>query len=153
GHITKKGELVNISSRFVPDPGQAAKAGTPNRAEVIRTPVISARQAIAKAASNLGTELEENSLISLGDPEGAESRQAFNAPLLRGEARAKWVWLPMNRNSLRLAWRVELSSRARPELYSVVVDAQTGEAMLRRSLTSYLTDASYRVYTGDSPSP
>ncbi|MEO8428937.1 MAG: M36 family metallopeptidase, partial [Verrucomicrobiota bacterium] len=153
GHVTKKGELVNISSRFVPAPTQAARLGTPNQAELIRTPSISARQAIVKAAANLGTELEENSLVGLGDPDGAEKRQAFSAPLLRGEARVKLVWLPMNRNSLRLAWRVELSSRARLELYSVVVDAQNGEATLRRSLTSYLTDASYRVYTSDSPSP
>jgi hypothetical protein len=153
GHITKRGELVNIYSRFVPDPAQAAKLETPGRAELIRSPAISARQAIVKAAANLGTELEESSLGALGGPEGAESRQAFTAPLLRGEVRVKLVWLPMNRNSLRLAWRIELSSRARPELYSVVVDAQTGEPMLRRSLTSYLTDASYRVYTSDSPTP
>ena len=44
-------------------------------------------------------------------------------------------------------------SRARGEMFRVLVDAQTGEVLLRRCLTSYLSDASYRVFTSDSPSP
>ncbi|PYK98688.1 MAG: hypothetical protein DME19_11545, partial [Verrucomicrobia bacterium] len=63
------------------------------------------------------------------------------------------VWLPMNRTSLRLCWQVQLTSRSRAELYLVVVDAETGEVLVRRSLTNYLTNASYRVFAAESPAP
>ncbi|MBI3415833.1 MAG: M36 family metallopeptidase [Verrucomicrobia bacterium] len=153
GNVTKNGELVNISSRFVPDANQAANAGAPNRAARIRTTTITAARAIVLAAANLGAEVDESTLVSQADADGAELRQAFRAPGLRGDARVKLVWVPMHRNLLRLAWRVELCNRALPELYSVVVDAQTGEAIVRRNLTSYISSASYRVYDSDSPSP
>ena len=33
------------------------------------------------------------------------------------------------------------------------LDAETGEPLVRHRLTEYLTDATYRVWTSDSPSP
>ena len=59
----------------------------------------------------------------------------------------------MGRAEFRLCWDVILTSRLRGEMFRVLVDAQSGEVMLRRGLTRYISDASYRVYTSDSPSP
>ncbi len=153
GHITRNDELVNLSSLFVTDVVGAANRGTPNRAALVASPPLSAAEAVVRAAANLGTELDVRSVIAAGVAEGADKRQKFRAGLLRGEAGARLVWLPMNRSSLRLCWQVELCSRLRAELYSVLVDAETGEVLLRRCLTNYLTDASYRVYTQESPAP
>ena len=82
-----------------------------------------------------------------------EQRQKYTAPGLKGEAEAKLTWLPMDRNTLRLCWDVILTSRTRQEMYRVLVDVQTGEVWLRRCLTDYLSDVTYRVYSSDSPTP
>ena len=55
-HTTRKGELVNLSSQFLPDPTAAAERGVPNRAALLAAPEVSARQAVAIAARNLGEE-------------------------------------------------------------------------------------------------
>src|SRR5205814_6556233 len=57
GHITKKGELVSLSSRFLPDVRAAADAGTPNHAILASDPVISAVDALVRAAANVGTDI------------------------------------------------------------------------------------------------
>ena len=46
-----------------------------------------------------------------------------------------------------------VSSHATKERFRLVVDALTGEVYLRKNLTCYLTDATYNVFTSDSPSP
>src|SRR5213075_1277596 len=59
----------------------------------------------------------------------------------------------MSRTAMRLCWRVEISTRSAAELYSLLVDAATGEVLVRRCLTNYLTDATYNVFTQESPRP
>ncbi len=155
GHITKDGELVNLSSHFLPDAVQAANAGHPNRAALQAAPTISAQQAIANTAENLGEVLsvQEISPANGDNAVGAEKQQRFRSPRLAGETEVKLVWLPLDRSTLRLCWEVILTSQARGEMFRVLIDAQSGAARLRHSLTSYISDASYRVYTSDSPSP
>lgn len=153
-HTTRSNELVNLSSHFVPDPERAAARGTPQRAAHIKQPPVAARRAVALAAQNLGEALDEADVNATGTaPEGPELRQTFRGPPLNGEAVTKLVWLPFGQDSLRLCWHVELTSRARGEMYRLLIDAQTGEVLVRHRLTEYLSDASYRVYTSDSPSP
>lgn len=152
-HVTKRGELVSVSSRFVPDAVAAANSGTPGRATLIDSPAFSAADSLVKAAADLGTALQFADLTPGGVGSGPEQAGSFNSPLLRGEARTRLVWLPMNGASLRLCWRVELTTRNQSELYSLVVDARDGEVLVRKCLTKYATPVSYNVFTGDSPSP
>ncbi len=153
-HTTKQGELVNVSSRFLPDAKRAVDVGMPNRASVQAAPPISAQQAVALAAQNIGQDLRAGA-VSAVDPAavGAEKRQRFRAPALLGDTDARLVWLPMDRTQMRLCWEVLLTSRTRGEMFRVLIDAQTGEALVRHCLTEYISDATYRVYTSDSPSP
>ena len=154
-HTTKHEELVNLSSQFIPDPAGAAERDVPNWRAVVAAPPISATKAVAAAAANIGEQVAEADVTP--EPQTGEAspeqRQRFKAPGLNGTAEARLVWLPMSRDRLRLSWEVTLTSRARGEMFRVLVDAQNGEAMLRRSLTQYISDASYRVFTSDSPSP
>ena len=119
-HTTKREELVNLSSQFIPNPAQAADSGTPNRAAVIQSPQISAASAVNAALIDLG-ETVEPSAIAAVEPQslGAEQRRHFTAPPLNGEADVKLVWLPMNASSLRLCWEVVLTSHARGEIVSL----------------------------------
>ena len=147
-HTTKRGELVSVSSHFVPQPDQAAGT-TPDRA----APRVTALDALILAAKNEGDVIAVTNIIPLGAPQGADRRQTFAAGLLKGNADAQLVWLPMNRDSLRLCWEVVLMSRARDEMFNVMVDARTGEILLRRGLTEHISNASYRVFTAPSPAP
>src|SRR5262249_21393415 len=86
-------------------------------------------------------------------PAGSTRRQHFHAPQLKGDAVAELVWLPMGRDLLRLCWQVTLTGGTRSERVRLILDAETGERFIRHCLTSYISDATYRVFTSDSPSP
>jgi hypothetical protein len=150
-HTTKAAELVNISSRFVARPAQAAEAAS-NKGLIHSAP-ISAAKAIAIAARDLGEEVKEGDIIPKGDPAGPKKRQQFKAAGLEGAADTQLVWLPMSENELRLCWQVVLTSEERMEMFRVLVDAETGETLVRHSLTRYAMEGSYRVFVSDSPSP
>jgi len=152
-HITRNGELVSVSSSFLPDLMAAAEAGTPGRAALQAAPAIQARRAVALAAASLAESVKEDDVAQKAPATGAEQRQQLQAPGLKGDVDAWLTWLPMNAGALRLCWDVILTSRTRGEMFRVLVDVQTGEVLLRRCLTDYISDASYRVFTSDSPSP
>jgi uncharacterized repeat protein (TIGR01451 family) len=154
GHITRQGELAGLSSLFMAEPERAADTGTPNRVALRNAPFISAAQAVLLSAENIEEQLQADDITPLtARPEGNEKHQSFKASPLPGEARVRLVWLPMSESSLLLCWEVELTRRAGGERYRVLLDARTGEVQLRRRLTVYLSDATYRVFTSDSPMP
>ncbi len=165
-HLTKHEELVSIKSHFIPNPATAADAVVADRASLVSTPPISADEAVALAANNIHFPISENGaqiqtpnslhpehVVQVDNPTGATKQQRFTAPDLSGESIADLVWLPMNRAILRLCWQVILTSTQRGEMFRVLVDAQTGDVLIRHGLTEYLSDATYRVFTSDSPSP
>jgi hypothetical protein len=153
GHVTRNGELVSLSGQMIPNAEQAAAAGVADRAGLIAQPPIPAATAIVQAAANLGANLDAAGFQQLQAPEGAEKSQRLTAAQLRGDAYLKLVWLPVSQTDLRLCWRVVVRTRTHAELYLLVVDAQTGEVLVRRCLTNYISPATYNVYTSDSPSP
>lgn len=151
GHVTADEELVSVSSQFVPDAGQAANNGTPNRAVLQAAPTVDAVQAVILAAGNLEEEITREEVSDSGGDEPSSFQ--FKAGRLPGEATAKLVWLPLSRTSLRLCWQVEITRRLGGERFRLLIDAATGEVLLRRQLTVYLANATYNVFTSDSPSP
>ncbi len=158
-HTSRRGELVNFSDQFLPDLTGAVARGGQNRADLGASLKVSARRAVAIAAGQIGESLSEEQVDAAGvshtNPPVSDptKRQGFRASVLKAEAEAKLVWLPLNPAQLRLCWDVLLTGRTHPEMFRVLVDAQTGQPLLRRCLTEYITDATYRVFTSDSPSP
>lgn len=154
GHETVRGELVSVCSLMIPDAGAAADRGTPGRRDVQKAPPFPAAAAILAAAEAIGEPLAPADLVALaGDPAGPGLAQTFRAGPLPGETRVRLVWLPLDGTALRLCWNVEITRRAGGERHRLVVDGITGEVLVRQRLTLYLSDASYRVFTGDSPTP
>ncbi|HEY0548713.1 MAG TPA: M36 family metallopeptidase, partial [Verrucomicrobiae bacterium] len=147
-HTTAKGELVSVSSHFVSDTTRAALLAKANRGATLTAP-----QAAERAAENLDVRITPAQIVLLGPVAGAEQKHRFTIPQLVGETWAELVWLPMNQNELRLCWNVVLKIRSRGETFSVLVDANSGEVLLRRCLTAYVTNSTFRVFTSDSPSP
>jgi hypothetical protein len=146
-HVTKRGELVNVESRLLADPASAADARDRTAA-----PPVSAAHAVAAAVQTLELTVPLASIIPGVTADGPQKRQRFAAPGLTDETEAKLVWLPMNDLAMRLCWEVTLKPQHR-ETFRVFIDVQTGEALLRQCLTVYISDATYRVFTSDSPSP
>ena len=144
-NLTVDSALVNIGSQFV------QQAALDRAVSVV--PMLTVEQAVAAAGRNLGENLSAEAVRATG-PAGTtpDRRQKFRAALLT-DADAKLTWLPMNESSMRLAWDVTLTSRSRAEMYRVLVDAEKGEVLVRQALTALISDATYRVYTTDSPNP
>lgn len=151
-HLTARGELVNLGSRLLPDPAGAARRSAAARAALVSAPPFGAREAVAIAGRNLGANLSAAEVTAPEGQQNSASWQSFSATPLSGVV-VRPVWLPIDGNTLRFAWEVVCTSRARSEMFRVVVDAETGEPTVRQSLTENFTPASYRVFTSDSPSP
>jgi hypothetical protein len=143
-HTTDKGELVNVCSQFVPDPIGSAQPSARS---------VSAAQAVVIAGTNADSQFGLDDLTLQAPSAGPDERQQFSARAFKGPADVKLAWLPMNQSEMRLCWQVVLMSRDRGEMFLVLIDAQTGEPLLRHCLTAYLSDASYRIFPSDSPSP
>ena len=153
-HTTREEELVSVSSGFLPDPDRAVRNGHPRGRRPGQTPAIPARRALQTAAANLGIVWTESEIVTATDPgDDPEKKQVFTPPDGSGAASAQLIWLPLDRDTLRLCWEVILTSKERGESFRILVDAESAEPLIRQSLTHYLTEATYRVFTSDSPSP
>jgi hypothetical protein len=141
GHVTKDGELVNISSLFLPEVEKAAEKGTPRRAQALADPFISAAEALARAATCVGDVTTVKDVDDRAPAEKTpEKLQRLKAPTLKGDAHARLTWFAVDQTQLRLCWEIILTSRSRSEMFQVLVDAGNGEPLLRRCLTEYISD-------------
>ena len=102
-HTTRRGELVNVASHFIPLPAAAAERGHPNRKALLAVPPITSEEALRLAAENLGAASRGKEVTATSPADGTpEKRQKFSAPFLRGEGEAKLTWLPIDKGTLRL---------------------------------------------------
>lgn len=151
-HTTSRGELINVSSLFLPEPAKAADKGTPGRANKASGPEVSAERALRIAAADLGETIA--ALEALEEkPAPKTLKQKFKLRPLPGDASVSFVWFPMDGDTLRLGWDVELNRRERSERFRFVIDAESGAVLVRRKLTVDVDEVGYRVFTSDSPSP
>lgn len=157
GHLTARNELVRLSSQFVSNPMLAAANGARNWADILANPPISAAEAVVLAAQagNINVRIIPSVVVAEGACEGAERVQHFRAPGLKGKARVELSWLPLDRENMRLCWRVFLVSGKSKEAFRVFVDALTGQVWFSQNMTFYQAAPaiSMSVFTSDSPSP
>ena len=148
GHVTAQGALVNLSSQFVPAPDAIQKIGN-------HKPQISAASAVALAAQNVGEKTNEASQVQsvAAAKLAAGDGQFFTGPALRGQARARLIWLPLNAQTVQLCWEVIFTGQTSHEMFRTLVDVATGETWVRHNLTCHLSPASYLVFTRRSPTP
>lgn len=147
-NVTRKGELITINDHFVSEP-------QPNA----RQPLIAATRAISLAAGALNDEVPEARISPATDADGEEQMQRFTAPG-QSDTSARLTYLPMNEADVRLGWEVTTFSLSNNAMFCTVVDAVDGTVLYRTSLTSDLSDASFRVFADaatkkplDSPRP
>lgn len=143
-NTTAKGYLVSLSSRFVSD--DAHKRA---KQEIAR----SAPDAVRLASENLQAPIKLSDISAKTAAAEASAKQSFGSASLIGDAGVELTWFPMSKSELRLCWNVVLKPKLLGQTYQLVVDANSGEVLLRRRITLNLTDVTYRVFTSDSPSP
>ncbi|MFN7561587.1 MAG: M36 family metallopeptidase, partial [Prosthecobacter sp.] len=144
-NVTQDGEIITVSDHFLSDPEAAAGAQ-----DVI--PGLPAPEAVSKVAAGLGDVVPPTAVQAQGAASGVEQKQRFNAAKL-SDTTAHLTWLPLSAGEMRLAWDVTTFSLERNEMYQTLVDAESGELLYRRSLTADISDATYRRYTKESPTP
>jgi hypothetical protein len=157
-HVSKQGELVRLSSQFLADPARAVANGHPNWSTLAANPPITLAEAVRRAAADVGTEVPAAAVQRLEEFSGAALKTRARAPGLNGDIHAQLTWLPLDGDTARLCWQVIFVDKTRREMFRTLVDAETGEIMVRHNLTRYqalpgAVPGSYRVYTSDSPSP
>ena len=131
GYVTANGELISLWTKFLADPSKAVATFIPV------SPLVAPEQAVAISARNIAEDVMDCEVIPVGAAqEGPERRQRFHAPVLFDEAEASLVWLPMSRFSMRLAWSIVLGGRSTGDLFNIIVDAETGLALVRHCWSS-----------------
>ena len=145
-NVTRDGELINISSTLLSRPG---------RLNVRAAPVLTAAQAVAAAAGNVGVELTAPLEARRGKAARGSAVEFVRTADFAGAPSARLLYFPMSHVEVRLVWVVVVPVKGTADVYEIFVDAATGEVLFRRNLTSYAgaETATYRVYTSDSPSP
>ncbi len=151
GNVTKNGQIVSLASQFIANAATKADAGNLNRAAILFQPPVDTIGAVKAAFQNLGDVSVGDEAILTGNVqgEGYEVVQLAGA----GVAYARKVWVPMSSEALRLGWEVVLTSPKYHEMFLEVIDAENGSLIRRQSLTEYVSDATYRVFTSHSPAP
>ena len=150
-HLTARGELINMASKFLPKPGDAAGELSVRKAKQT-APAVSAPQAVSLAAANLGEALASDDVKPAAGARGEPGYETYHAPRYSSIS-TRQVWLPMDRSTMRLCWEVLIDSKTIDGLYRVLIDAESGEAHLRQTLTEHISPVTYRVFTGESPTP
>jgi len=139
-NITSEGRLVTIGSRLL-DIGAEGFS--------IRSAEISDIEALRAAAACV--QIEEIEPLRLLD-EGAARR--FTSPGLKGEAEVTDCYIPFGPDEIRSGKLITLRAVDSDNLYEILIDATSGEAVLRRNATRCVVEpATYRVFLDDSPRP
>ncbi|WP_395753592.1 M36 family metallopeptidase [Prosthecobacter sp.] len=155
-NLTKNGDLVTLGSHYLTDPVQAAG----DQAALVARPPLDAGDALTTVATNLGGELQKAAVVATqaASSIGADKSQKLTAPGY-SDTTAHLTWVPIDESTLRLAWQVETFSLQQNEMFRVLVDAEKGTVLVRQSITTDISNASYRVYAKpgfqpyDSPTP
>jgi len=143
-NFTRTDILISLSGQVVPDL---------NRAVRVNAALITAADALASAARNIGETAAAPDFAANDEPLGNARKQKFLGESIVGEAETSLVWLPMDRTTLRLCWRVVLTGSQSRKLFQVLIDAARSETLVRHCWTSSAIEATYRVFDKDSAAP
>jgi len=141
--VTKDGKLITLGSHFVPSPQVEFHLADAK---------LDAADAIQKALQSIEVDLNAASLMPDGAAVGREQKQRYKADGI-SDTTVQLTYMPMGPGRLRGAFDVVSFSLEHDEMFRFVIDAETGEVLHRRSLTEEISNASYRVFTSDSPTP
>src|SRR5262249_3517736 len=126
GHVGAGGEVISISSTFVPELDQLAAANLAGRALIESAPPLPPEQAIGIAAAAIEQPLD-TALITPVAAEAPSRGTRFTVPGVPGEIELQLTWLALSGSEMRLCWQVELTRQIGGERYRVLIDVENAE--------------------------
>ena len=130
-HIDREGRLVRVTS--------GAGRGTGRAADIL----VPDDEAAFRAAANIRPGQSFAAERRDGNQGSRRAGRFARGPFLR-EVTSELTWLPVD-GGLRLAWRLDIEPDGEPQRYDVLVDAGSGELLLRRNRVHY-ADGSGRIF-------
>ena len=122
-HVERDGRIVRVTS--------GGGRGSGRSLDV----VISDEEAASRAVANVRPG-QQFAPLRRGASEGPRRVARFaRGPFLR-DVVAALTWLPMD-GGLRLAWSIDIEPDGEPQRYDVLIDAQSGEVLVRRNRVRY----------------
>lgn len=114
------------------------------------TPALSAEQALGRAARICDVELN---LPVSRETEKLPSRERaiFSSDEIDSRTEASLVYFPLSRDEARLVWQVLLYGASGIDSYLVLIDAMSGEVLLRDSIVYSFASPQGRVFTRENP--
>ncbi|HEU0185823.1 MAG TPA: M36 family metallopeptidase [Blastocatellia bacterium] len=146
-HVDREGAVIAASGELIPGAARASN---------IAQPKITALDALRSAAGQAGAEIKEAPRQRLS-ANSADARQEFAAGQSFGrDVKARLVYFPLSADQARLAWEFVIWMRETPDVYLILIDAESNNLLYRHNLTDYEKNPAPPhglVYTGDSPRP
>jgi hypothetical protein len=122
-HIGGDGRVIRVTSSAAR--GQNRRDGR----------LVTAAQAAVAAAANVSPSTAFSPVLTGAQP-ATMGGARFAGGAFKRDLVVEPVWFPVE-DLLRLAWRVEVEPDGDPQLYDIIVDAETGEVLLRRNKILY----------------
>ncbi|HXG63485.1 MAG TPA: hypothetical protein VNO70_00160, partial [Blastocatellia bacterium] len=140
--IDREGRVLSQSGCFIPDIEGRTRS---------LSAALSPLDALYRAAAACGAQLSSPVAADFEEIPARE-RAVFSSPEIDSRSEASLVYYPVTRDEVRLAWQVLLyGAPTRIDSYLVLVDARTGEILLRDSLVHALDAPNGRVFTKENP--
>jgi extracellular elastinolytic metalloproteinase len=140
--LDKEGRVLSESGSFMPEIERRAPAPRP---------LITPERAISRAAEACGVQLTAP-LRATKELLPARERVVFSSEEVDGRSEASLVYYPITRDDVRLAFQVLLYGVPTTlDAYLILIDANTGEALRRDSLTRALDGPHGRVFAKENP--
>lgn len=127
--LTGDGRLAAVVGEIFPHVSESSTEAEPS---------ISAIEALQIAGKSVEIDMDLAEVRSTSDPTGEEQRQTFaQGTLFNKEVIARLLYFPVSPREPRLAWELYVGKAKDVHHYHVIVDAVTGDIILRRSVTFF----------------
>lgn len=127
-HLDRNGAIIAASGELLPSAARLANGSRPR---------LTSQAALRKAVEYAGTEISGDTQTKSQASGQNQSQRFSNATQFARDVEAKLVYFPLTSDQLRLAWEFNLWMQETPDVYQMVVDAETGTLLYRDNLTWY----------------
>ena len=141
-HVSARGEVISVSSRFLSDPQLVGGAASTNP--------IGALQALSELSESVGLKFVAAPQVLSADSDSPDLATVLAASgMARATVPAKLVYVP-TAEGLELAWRLNVQTVDMAHWYDAVVDADSGRLF---SADDWIDYAAYDVFASPIVSP
>lgn len=151
--LTKDGELIRTTGLLVPGLSVGGNKRTKNQLSISSSASsgTTAAEAVAVAAASIGVSINPADLV-VKEASGDGTWYVFEHGPFVEDIKVEETYFPLDSGAVTLSWSMILWQDV--PAYYTLVDAQGGDLLWRKNITSDQTQsATYSIYNDDSPAP